>query len=283
MAIKSYAYNSRVQLSQNFVVSEFRCKCGKTHDTILDSTLVSKLQSLVNVLGATKAIITSGYRCPAHDKAVGGAGNGQHTKGTAADVMFYKGNTIIDTKLVACRAQDLGFTGIGRIPYGTYKKTNTPGPSTAIHLDVRSSKPWYGDETVTNGTNSSVTDNFYKYYGIATGGSVPKNAPATTTKADTAVIKDLQRAINSLGYRLTVDGICGSNTINTLHKCIIDKGYKNDLVKWVQNRLNALGFSCGTADGVAGDKTMNAIHAFQNKNKLGEGYLGGKDWDVLVK
>lgn len=55
------------------------------------------------------------------------------------------------------------------------------------------------------------------------------------------------------------------------------------LTKWVQEKLNNLGYSCGTADGIAGNNTMNAIHEFQKSNGLGVGYLGGTDWDMLTK
>ena len=37
-----------------------------------------------------KIIITSGYRCPALNKAVGGTTNSQHTKGQAADIKYNK-------------------------------------------------------------------------------------------------------------------------------------------------------------------------------------------------
>ena len=116
MAVKTYLYNTNLRLSNNFVVSEFRCKCGKAHSTLISTELVKGLQQLVGVLGASKAIITSGYRCPAHDIAVGGNGAGQHTKGTAADVIFYdKQGKAISSKIVSCKAQDLGFSGIANI------------------------------------------------------------------------------------------------------------------------------------------------------------------------
>ena len=40
----NYKYNSTVKLSDHFAVSEFRCKCGKTHDTIIEPALVEKLE-----------------------------------------------------------------------------------------------------------------------------------------------------------------------------------------------------------------------------------------------
>lgn len=256
MGVNRYAYNARQTLSRNFCAQEFRCKCGKTHDTLISSELVNGLQRLVDVLGASKAIITSGYRCSAHDRAVGGNGSGQHTLGTAADICFYdnKGQPI-STKLVACKAQDLGFGGIANID-STYRY---------IHLDVRTSNKWYGDEV--KGTSSSVTKDFYSYYGIS--------------RSDSS-IKSLQQALNSYGSRLVVDGIVGEKTIAAAKKHIIDKGSTGELVKWVQTKMNALGYNCGAVDGIAGEKTMNAIHKWQAANKVGVGYFGGSDWCVLL-
>ena len=257
MAVKKYAYNAAVKLSDNFAAAEFRCKCGRQHDTLISSELVNGLQRLVSALGAGKAIITSGYRCPAHDKAVGGSGVGQHTKGTAADVRFYDRNgKAISTKLVACKAQDIGFKGIA----------NIDSSYTVIHLDVRSSGQWYGDEV--KGTSSSVTTDFYSYYGIS--------------RAD-SLIKELQTALNTYGHRLTVDGIAGEKTLKAAKAHIVDKGSKGEVVKWVQKKLNSLGYNCGTVDGIAGDKTMNAIYKWQSDKRLGVGYLGGSDWDILLK
>lgn len=86
---------------------------------------------------------------------MGGSGSGEHTKGNAADIIIYsKDGNPIDTQYIACIAQKLGFTGIGRIS------------DTAIHVDVREGKSWYGDETVTGGKNASVTTNYHDYYKI---------------------------------------------------------------------------------------------------------------------
>ena len=150
-----YKYNDKTQLTEHFNVSEFRCKCGKTHDTIIDPALAEKLEKLHKALNCKSIVINSGYRCSAHDKAVGGNGSGQHTKGTAADIKCYgKDGKAISSKIVSCAAQDIGFGGIANID-STY---------TATHVDVRTGKQWYGDETVT--TSYSVTANFYDYYKI---------------------------------------------------------------------------------------------------------------------
>lgn len=154
MPVNHYDYNDSTQLSPHFNAREFRCSCGKSHETLLASELVDKLEQLYTALNCSKIIVTSGYRCPDHDKAVGGTSSGQHTKGTAADVCCYgQDGQPISSKTVCCKAQDLGFGGIANIT-AAYQYT---------HLDVRTSGKWYGDEVHGNGT---VTEDFYKYFGI---------------------------------------------------------------------------------------------------------------------
>lgn len=154
MPVNHYDYNDSTQLSPHFNAREFRCSCGKSHETLLASELVDKLETLYTALNCSKIIVTSGYRCPEHDKAVGGTSSGQHTKGTAADVCCYgQDGQPISSKTVCCKAQDLGFGGIANIT-SSYQYT---------HLDVRTGYRWLGDETKGNGT---VTEDFYKYFGI---------------------------------------------------------------------------------------------------------------------
>ena len=154
MPVNHYDYNDSTQLSPHFNAREFRCSCGKSHETLLASELVDKLETLYTALNCSKIIVTSGYRCPEHDKAVGGTSSGQHTKGNAVDVCCYgQDGQPISSKTVCCKAQDLGFTGIANIT-SSYQYT---------HLDVRTSGKWYGDEIHGNGT---VTDDFYKYFGM---------------------------------------------------------------------------------------------------------------------
>ena len=155
MTLKTYSNSDTTQISAHFNVREFRCKCGGNHSCQIAAELVDKLEQLYAALDCGKIIVNSGYRCTAHDKAVGGNGAGQHTKGTAADVVCYDNSGgIISAKTVCCKAQDLGFGGIANIS-AKYQ---------AVHLDVRTGSRYYGDET--KGTNT-VTSDFYSYFGIA--------------------------------------------------------------------------------------------------------------------
>jgi len=148
-----YQYSDSVQISQHFNSTEFRCKCGKEHDFEVNDNLVQKLEKLYAALNCSQIIVTSGFRCVTHDKNVGGSGTGQHTLGNAADICCYgQDGQPISSKVVCCKAQDIGFTGIANIT-AAYQYT---------HVDVRPNGKWYGDEV--HG-NNSVTDDFYKYFG----------------------------------------------------------------------------------------------------------------------
>ena len=149
----TYKSTDKTQLAEHFNVLEFRCKCGGTHDTILNPEFPEKLEKLYKALNCSKIIINSGYRCTFHDKPVGGSGH--HIYGNASDIVCYdQKNNRISSKVVSCVAQDIGFGGIANID-STY---------TATHVDVRPSNFWKGDEVKTSAC--SVTDDFYKYYGL---------------------------------------------------------------------------------------------------------------------
>ena len=167
--VKEYQYDDKIQLSDHFNSSEFRCKCNKKHSYFVSEELIENLEKLRSELNCRNIHISSGYRCPDHDVAVGGTGSGKHTKGLASDIICYDqdGNPI-SSKLVSCKAQDIGFRGIANI---TKAYTST-------HVDMREGKKWYGDET--RGT-SWACDDFYKYYNIPRDDG-DDTMPDTTTK-----------------------------------------------------------------------------------------------------
>ena len=153
--VKKYESGDKSQLSQHFNVQEFRCKCGKEHEILIAEELITNLEKLYSALNCSKIIVTSGYRCTAHDKNVGGSGSGQHTKGNAADICCYgQDGQPIFSKTVCCMTQDIGFGGIANI---NEKYIYT-------HVDVRTGSKWYGDEIK---GNSTVTSDFYQYFGIS--------------------------------------------------------------------------------------------------------------------
>ncbi len=184
--MKTYKSTDKTQLTEHFNVSEFKCKCGGSHDTRLDEALIQKLEQLHKALNCSKIIVNSGYRCSTHDKNVGGNGYGQHIKGTAADIVCYdKNGKKISSKVVCCAAQDIGFGGIA----------NIDSSYTATHVDVRTSNKWYGDEVKTSAY--SVCSDFYGYYKLS-------NADVYGTTASK----------KSKNITLIIDGTTYSGTIN---------------------------------------------------------------------
>jgi len=88
-----------------FEMKEFACKCCGQ----LPPSAEQNLQALVeHVLDPARErlgmpiTVNSGYRCPAHNKAVGGVKNSQHLKGEAADI------TCADNKRLAEIIEQLG-------------------------------------------------------------------------------------------------------------------------------------------------------------------------------
>ena len=137
MAIKQYslmADGSRC-LAPDFKVRELRCRDG-TDTVMVDEALTVVLQCIREHFGKAVAI-TSGYRTPAHNAAVGGAKSSQHLLGRAADIRV-QGVSVEDVAAYAERLMpDWG--GIGRYPV---KAGRTAG---WVHIDTRADKArWRG-------------------------------------------------------------------------------------------------------------------------------------------
>ena len=157
MAVKTYSYTDKTQLTKHFNVQEFKCKCGKKHSIKIDSDLAPTLEKVMTKIGAKAGNIYSGYRCAAHDKAIGGSGTGSHVQGYACDIWFKdnKGNRI-NTNRVAIALEDLSHNkGVG------YRCGNSAVSSGNIHIDTKPRK-WYGDEhwsmTATIDTEKAPSD-----------------------------------------------------------------------------------------------------------------------------
>lgn len=78
----TYNLLAKLQEVKNFKLDEFRCRCCKALKLNID--LLLHLEKLREKTGPL--VVNSGYRCPVHNRNVGGARASQHLKGTAADL-----------------------------------------------------------------------------------------------------------------------------------------------------------------------------------------------------
>lgn len=107
-----------------------------------------------------------------------------------------------------------------------------------------------------------------------------------------AAVTAFQKA-NGLG----VDGIVGKLTWAKLYgvspampvettvvgRPMVSYGSRGDAVRKLQELLNALGYDCGSVDGIFGSKTKAAVLAFQKANGLAaDGIVGPLTWGKLV-
>lgn len=93
-------------------------------------------------------------------------------------------------------------------------------------------------------------------------------------------IKDVQAATGA-----NVDGIAGPETISKTVTVSATKNRKHKVVSAIQKRLNALGYDCGTVDGIAGPKFTAAVKAYQKANGCvsdGEITAKNKTWKKLL-
>lgn len=120
------------QLSEHFNSDEFRCHCcGELHPDGVPQELVDGLEEIRASDPEGPVNVMSGYRCPKHNAAVGGAKGSLHMAGKAADI--HKGGTTpADVADIASDINVFADGGIGR--YATF-----------THVDVRGHKSrWNG-------------------------------------------------------------------------------------------------------------------------------------------
>jgi len=233
-------------LYPNFRKSEFKCKCGKCNG-YGKGIATTLVQTLQELRNKHKKPIniTSGYRCEKHNKEVGGSTGSKHMQGLAADFYMEGFNTQSNRVNVV---NELKKTKYYRYSYCNVNN-NHPNMGNAVHLDTK------------------LVD------------------PDVENKKE--LIKELQTVLNKqYNCKLDVDGSFGPKTTDACTKNQLYKGKKASIhVKWLQNKLIALGYSVGKsgADGSFGNDTLNAVKQFQKDNKLKvDGYVGADTSKKLI-
>lgn len=232
MATNTYKKGQKTKLSENFSSLEFDCHgSGCCSETIINPKLVEYVQKIRDHFGKP-ITVTSGYRCPIHNKRIGGATGSRHSKGDAADIVVQG----VTPREVAQYAESIGIKGIGLY------ETSADGYFT--HVDTRDTKSfWYGQreaKRTTFGGGSSVT---------------PTPTPQPPINNDVLSIgdigeevKELQEWLVKLGYNVGPkgpDGDFGSKT----YAAVVDFQRKHNL----------------TDDGIVGPLTKKAIKEAVNK------------------
>lgn len=189
-----------------------------------------------------------------------------------------------------------------------YKWVFTPSDSTNYESINGSIKLW------SKSTSSGG------YYYAPTAAVVP-DMPMLYRGCTGDAVKTLQDKLNALGYNsgsvdgifgaktyaavtafqkansLGVDGIVGKltwgkiygvspampvETTTVVGRPMVSYGSRGDAVRKLQELLNALGYDCGSVDGIFGSKTKAAVLAFQKANGLGvDGIVGPLTWAKL--
>lgn len=229
MATNTYKKGQKTKLSENFNSSEFDCHgSGCCSETIVNPKLVEYVQKIRDHFGKS-ITVTSGYRCPVHNKRIGGATGSRHSKGDAADIVV----SGVAPREVAKYAESIGIKGIGLY------ETNADGHFT--HVDTRDVKSfWYGQNEAKRTT-----------FGGSTPVPNPSPAPAPKPSVNNNVlsigdtgenVRKLQEQLVKLGYNVGSkgpDGDFGSKT----YAAVIDFQRKHNL----------------DDDGIVGPLTENAI------------------------
>ena len=112
--------------SPYFKPEEFACKCGcgmcEVNDDLV--TILHRIREHFDRL----VIVTSGNRCKAHNRAVGGSKGSYHVKGMAADIVVQD----VPADVVQELCEDMEVPGLGKYQDFT-------------HVDVRDGRSrWHG-------------------------------------------------------------------------------------------------------------------------------------------
>ena len=146
--VKKYKKGENVKLSKNFHLKEWQCSCSDCEEVLVDLDHVLKLQQLREDLNAS-ITITSAYRCPSHNAAVGGASHSQHKLGAATDLQV--SGMSPDEVADACEK----FNGLGR--YNSFTHIDSRS-TTKARWDKRTQKDYLPAEPTEIDIDISLDD-----------------------------------------------------------------------------------------------------------------------------
>lgn len=205
------------KLSKNFRVGEFACQCGRCAEVLVDEALVERLQQIRDRFGKG-VVITSGYRCPAHNKAVGGVTESRHTKGQAADFRI----SGVAPAEIAKFAESIGVLGIGL--YEDF-----------VHIDTRDRQSfWYGHQQAYRSTFGSAPKRTFKV-----------ELSELQCGCGGEEVRALQAHLRGCGYKIDADGVFGRATETAVKQYQTSHGLTADGVVGLNTRQSLLGIRNG--------------------------------------
>jgi hypothetical protein len=187
--IKTYKRSDKIQLSKNFRLDEFKCKCGKCDPILVDTVLVDRLQKIRDHFGRS-VNINSGYRCKAHNESpkVGGHPDSHHVRGQAADIRV---EGILPAE-VAKYGESIGIQRIGL--YDNF-----------VHIGSDTKKKfWLGHA----GKPVETFGGERRYVDVS--------LPVLKKGAKGEAVRVMQTLLIALGYGIVADGSFGAKTDNAL-------------------------------------------------------------------
>ena len=204
--------------------------------------------------------------------------------GTGTEVYTYHGKELQQAINVLNNLCSLGFNNRGIKGSNLFVVNHTNAPAMLIEVcfvDTQSDVQLY-----TKLGNNKIADAIVKGLvgktSTVSNISRPVEQKATTTSYKAYDVAILQEELNKqCNANLVVDNIAGPKTLNA---CIMVRiGARGNVTKWIQNRLNSLGYNCGVADGIFGNGTKQAIMKLQSSRGLTvDGIVGKNTWKVLL-
>lgn len=128
-------------LTKNISWAEMACKDGTpVPDQLKENArkIANRVQTLADVLGAEKIILTSAFRTPLHNNFVGGVPTSTHLEAKAIDFYLIKGGTVMNPQLVGHYIAKGDYDG----GLGIYNNFT--------HLDIGSKRMWNKSDAISD-------------------------------------------------------------------------------------------------------------------------------------
>ena len=201
MAVKTYKKSAKKKLTTNLNISEIHCHGkGCCNKTLFDDKLGKLFQKMRNVVGEIN--VESGYRCPRHNREVGGANGSGHTMGTALDITCAKS----DRDRLAVLAELVGVARIGKYMSANKKKM--------VHIGTGKKLHWINTNGYLPSSHSFIPLKYAKPIG------------KVTPKSKKKYIVYLQACLFARGYDVKIDGEWKQKTQKAVDAFRLSKGWK---------------------------------------------------------